>query len=140
MRLGNAAGLPRFAEQIRSPDDPEARYSNKRDVIWVGYKVLVTETCDHREAILRRDVSEADKACEGPHVINNVETTPATVPDDNMVAVVHACLEKRGLLPGEHLERFAFRSGDLFPYAWFWDGFDGWCVFGGLAGTGSGGD
>jgi len=66
-----------------------ARYSNKRDVTWVGYKVQVTETCD--------------PACEGPRVITNVETTPATTPDDNMVAVVHQSLEKRGLLPGEHL-------------------------------------
>jgi len=29
-------------------------------------------------------------------VITNVETTPATTPDDNMAAVVHASLEKRG--------------------------------------------
>ena len=36
-------------------------------------------------------------------MITNVETTPATTPDDNMIAVVHASLEKRGLLPGEHL-------------------------------------
>ena len=89
MRLGSAAELPPSAEQICSPYDPEARYSNKRDVTWTGYKVQVTETCD--------------PACEGPHVITNVETTPATTPDDNMVAVVHASLERRGLLPGEHL-------------------------------------
>ena len=89
MRLGSAAELPRSAEQICSPYDPEARYSNKRDTTWVGYKVQVTETCD--------------PACEGPHVITNVETTPATTPDDNMIAVVHQSLEKRGLLPGEHL-------------------------------------
>ncbi len=36
-------------------------------------------------------------------MITNVETTPATTPDDNMVAVIHGSLEKRGLLPGEHL-------------------------------------
>jgi len=89
MRLGGAAELPRSAEQICSPYDPEARYSNKRDTSWAGYKVQVTETCD--------------PACEGPHVITNVETTPATTPDDNMVAVVHQSLDKRGLLPGEHL-------------------------------------
>ena len=89
MRLGSAAELPPSAEQVCSPYDPEARYSNKRDVTWVGYKVQVTETCD--------------PACAGPHVITNVETTPATTPDDNMVAVVHRSLEKRGLLPGEHL-------------------------------------
>ena len=89
MRLGSAAELPPSAEQVCLPYGPEARYSNKRDVTWVGYKVQVTETCD--------------PACEGPHVITNVETTPATTPDDNMVAVIHSSLEKRGLLPGEHL-------------------------------------
>ena len=89
MRLGGAAELPRSAEQICSPYGPEARYSNKRDTSWVGYKVQVTETCD--------------PTCEGPHVITNVETTPATTPDDNMVAVVYQSLEKRGLLRGEHL-------------------------------------
>ena len=89
MRLGSAAELPPSAKQVCSPYDPEARYSKKRDTTWVGYKVQVTEPCD--------------PACEGPHVITNVETTPATTPDDNMIAVVHQSLEKRGLLPGEHL-------------------------------------
>jgi len=89
LRLRSAAELPRSAEQICSPYHSDTRYSNKRDVTWVGYKVPLTETCD--------------PACEGPHVITNVETTPATTPDDNMVAVIHDSLEKRGLLPGEHL-------------------------------------
>ena len=56
---------------------------------WVGYKCQLTETCD--------------SSCERPHLITNVETTVATTPDDNMVAVIHANLERRGLLPGEHL-------------------------------------
>ncbi len=89
MRLGSAAELPPSAEQVCSPYDPDARYSNKRDTAWVGYKAQLTETCD--------------PPCEGPHVITNVETTPATTPDDNMVAVVHKSLERRGLLPGEHM-------------------------------------
>jgi transposase len=89
MRLGSAAELPPSAGQVCSPYDPEARYSSKRDMSWVGYKVQLTETCD--------------PACAGPHLITNVETTPATTPDDNMVAVVHQSLERRGLLPGEHL-------------------------------------
>ena len=81
--------LPPCAEQICSPYDPDARYSTKREADWVGYKVQLTETCD--------------EACMGPHLVTNVETTPATTPDDNMVAVVHASLERRGLLPSEHL-------------------------------------
>ena len=80
--------LPPCAEQICSPYDPDARYSTKREAGWVGYKGQLTETCD--------------TACVGPHLITDVETTPATTPDD-MVAVVHASLERRGLLPSEHL-------------------------------------
>lgn len=53
---------------------------------WVGYKVHLTETCDP----------------ETPHLIVNVETTPASTPDDRMVAVVHASLAKRDRLPTEH--------------------------------------
>jgi transposase len=89
LRLGSAAELPPSAGQVCSPYDPEARYSNNRDTSWVGYKAQLTETCD--------------PTCEGPHVITDVETTPATTPDDNMVAVVHQSLERRGLLPGDHL-------------------------------------
>jgi transposase len=79
--------MPSPAGLIASPYDPEARYSTKRDVEWVGYKVHLTETCEE----------------ELPRVIVNVETTPATTPDDNMVEVVHASLQGRELLPGEHL-------------------------------------
>ena len=36
-------------------------------------------------------------------MITNIKTTPATTPDDNMVAVVHQSLERSELLPSEHL-------------------------------------
>jgi len=38
-----------------------------------------------------------------PRLITNVETTPATTPDDNMVEVVHRSLACRNLLPSAHL-------------------------------------
>ena len=38
--------LPPAALAISSPHDAEARYTNKRDTTWVGYKVHLTETCD----------------------------------------------------------------------------------------------
>jgi transposase len=79
--------MPPPAEQICSPYDPAARYSTKRDISWVGYKVHLSETCDP----------------ETPHVITNVETTPASTPDDNMVTLVHQSLKQRALLPSEHL-------------------------------------
>ncbi len=87
LRWRAQAEMPAPAEQICSPYDPAARYSTKRNTSWVGYKVQLTETCD----------------AEMPRVITNVETTPATTPDDNMVAVVHQSLKQRGLLPSEHL-------------------------------------
>jgi transposase len=79
--------MPSPAELIASPYDPEARYSTKRAVEWIGYKVHLTETCDPAT----------------PHLIVNVETTPATTPDDHMLATVHTSLEARDILPGEHL-------------------------------------
>jgi len=79
--------MPSPAELIASPYDPEARYSTKREVEWVGYKVHLTETCETAT----------------PHLIVHVETTPATTPDDHMVESVHAALAEHGLLPAEHL-------------------------------------
>jgi transposase len=79
--------MPSPAELIASPYDPEARYSTKREVEWVGYKVHLTEICE----------------TDTPHLIVNVETTPATTPDDHMVESVHASLAEHGLLPAEHL-------------------------------------
>jgi transposase len=79
--------MPSPAGLISSPYDTDARYSTKRDVEWVGYKAHLTETCDE----------------DRPHLIVNVETTPATTPDDNMAAVVHESEKGRDLLPGEHL-------------------------------------
>jgi transposase len=79
--------LAAAATLIASPYDVEARWSTKLSVEWVGYKVQVTETCDPSR----------------PRLITNVETTPATTPDDNMVTPVHASLARRALLPGEHL-------------------------------------
>ena len=79
--------MPAAAEQLTSPYDPDARYSTKRDIEWIGYKVHLTETCD----------------ADTPHLMVNVETTPATTPDDHMAAVVHQSLRGRTLLPREHL-------------------------------------
>jgi transposase len=86
-RLRDMEQMPPPAELVTSPYDPEARYSTKRGNSWVGYKVHLTESCDE-------DV---------PRLITNVETTPATTPDDNMIEVVHRSLHCRNLLPSKHL-------------------------------------
>jgi hypothetical protein len=89
---------PSPAELISSPYDTEARYSTKRGMEWVGYNVHLTETCD-----------------EGtPHLIVNVETTPATTPDDNMIEVVHKSEQGCDLLPGEHLVDKGYTDAHVF--------------------------
>jgi transposase len=99
-RLGwrDSQDMPSPAELISSPYDTEARYSTKRSVEWVGYKVHVTETCDHDRA---------------PQLITNVETTPATTPDDNRLEQVHESLQKRDLLPAEHLVDKGYTDADM---------------------------
>ena len=65
------------------------RPGTARSAWWSGWatRSISTETCDPAT----------------PHVMVNVETTPATTPDEQMLATVHASLEPRGLLPAEHL-------------------------------------
>ena len=46
LRWREVKDMPSPAGLISSPYDPEARYSTKRSVEWVGYKVHLTETCD----------------------------------------------------------------------------------------------
>lgn len=87
VRWRDVKEMPPPATMISSPYDTDARYSTKRESSWLGYKVHLTESCD----------------ADVPHVIVNVETTAATTPDDNMLAVIHKSLEARDLLPAEHL-------------------------------------
>jgi transposase len=87
LRWREVKDMPVPAQLISSPYDTDARYSTKRQVEWIGYKVHFTETCDE----------------DRPNLIVNVETTPATTPDDNMIEVVHESLEQHDRLPSEHL-------------------------------------
>jgi len=78
--------LPPQRQLIASPYDIEARNRKKRDTVWMGYCVHLTETCDD----------------ELPNLITNVETTPATVVDGSMTDVIHQHLEDKERLPSEH--------------------------------------
>ena len=96
IRWRNNDDLPPSAERIASPHDPEARYSTKRSVTWVGYKVHLTETGD------------ADR----PNRITHVETAVATEGDPIAVSQVHQALAQRDVLPKEHLVDTAYGSGE----------------------------
>ncbi|MFE3710764.1 transposase, partial [Streptomyces scopuliridis] len=77
---------PPGALRLVTPYDPEARAAGKRDILWDGYKVHLTETCGP----------------DSPNLITNVVTTMATVADSTMAGTIHAGLARRDCLPAEH--------------------------------------
>ena len=58
LRWREVKEMPPPAELICSPYDPEARYSTKRDMEWVGYKVHLTGATRGRSnrVVLRKEV------------------------------------------------------------------------------------
>lgn len=89
--------LPPSAMMISSPHDTDARYSAKRKMSWIGYKVHLTETCDS----------------DTPHLITNVETTYAPDPDITVTSKIHSNLNAKQLLPKEHIADTAYGSASL---------------------------
>jgi Transposase DDE domain/Transposase domain (DUF772) len=114
-REAEAEGLPPGRSRITSPYDLDARWGVKRDIFWNGYKVHVTETCGTTSSSSDSDGRGADagEAAAPPHLITNVETTDATVPDNQMTAPVHSRLAGRGLLPAEHYVDSGYPSAEL---------------------------
>jgi transposase len=92
-----AGNLPTGATSIQSPYDPQARYSQKRETSWTGYKVHLTESCDDKR----------------PHLITNVVTTTAAVPDVAVTEQIHTALIAKGLPPHTHLVDAGYPDGDL---------------------------
>lgn len=88
--------LPPASVAIHSPYDIEVRYSSKRSVNWVGYKIHVTEICDE----------------DSPHLITQVQTTRATLTDEEAVKPIHQDLENKNLLPDEHLMDMGYTTAD----------------------------
>ncbi len=77
---------PPSASRLVTPYDAEARGGRKNDLVWDGYKVHLTETC------------EPDTV----NLVTNVSTTIATVSDSVMSQEIHASLAARDCLPTEH--------------------------------------
>jgi transposase len=73
----------------------EARYSTKRSMGWVGYKVHLTESCD-----------------EGlHHLITDVHTTAATATDVKQLSAIQDGLAQNGLLRAEQLADTSYVCG-----------------------------
>ena len=84
-------------QRIVSPYDPEARSRRKRDSVWLGYKVHVTETCDQDPG--------------RPHLISHVETTVATLQDTDVLGLIQEQLRSQDLAPAEHYVDQGYPSG-----------------------------
>src|SRR5215218_1504598 len=85
VRVLDPKEMPEGARRIESPYEVEARYSTKRSMNWVGYKVHLTESCD-----------------EGfPHLITDVHTTAATATDVKQLAAIQQRLAASGVLPAQ---------------------------------------
>jgi transposase len=84
---------------IRSPYDPQAQSGKKRETVWLGYKVHLTETCEQTETT--------------PQVIVQVQTTVAAVQDVEVTASIQEELAKRDLLPEEQIVDTGYVDADL---------------------------
>ena len=74
-------------EKVISPYDEEAAFSSKGEVVWEGYKVHISETCDD----------------DLPPIITSIVTTAASVPDQVMGSYIQDYLEEKDCKPTEHL-------------------------------------
>jgi len=95
IRVLNPKEMPEGARRIESPYEVEARYSTKRSMGWVGYKVHLTESCD-----------------EGvPHLITDVHTTAATATDVKQLTPIQQRLAASGMLPAFQLADSSYVCG-----------------------------
>jgi transposase len=95
IRILDPKEMPEGARRIESPYEVEARYSTKRSMSWVGYKVHLTESCE-----------------EGlPHLITDVHTTAATATDVKHLSAIQDGLAQNGLLPAGQLADSSYVSG-----------------------------
>lgn len=90
---------------IRSSYDTEARTGKKRETIWFGYKVHLTETC----------ALEGSKDAQGqvlPQLIVQVETTVANVQDVEMTQTIQEDLAQHQLLLDEQIADTGYVDAD----------------------------
>lgn len=80
------------AERILSPHDPAARWGTKRATAWPGYKAGYTETCDD----------------DLPHLVVDVQTTPASTVDVVAGEAARTGLAERGRSPARQYADTAY--------------------------------
>jgi transposase len=91
---------------IRSPYDSQARTGKKRETVWLGYKVHLTETCD-------LETTEQAQEQVLPQLITAVQTTVANVQDVEMTQIIQEDLAHHDLLPDEQIVDTGYVDAEL---------------------------
>jgi transposase len=118
-READTDGLPPARTRITSPYDTDTRWAAKGDdLFWNGYKVHLSETCDHDdEPGTTSDHDGEPGPRPAPNLIVNVATTTATVPDVKATTSIHQQLHNHRLLPAEHYLDSGYPSADTIAVA-----------------------
>ena len=94
---------------IRSPYDPEARTGKKREIVWLGYKVHLTETCQAQQT----EAAEGQEGRAAPQLIVQVQTTLANEQDVEVTATIQHELAQADILPDEQVVDTGYVDADL---------------------------
>jgi transposase len=95
-------GLPPAGRRICSPYDLDARFVLRGHTRWTGYLAHVTETCDPAPGTV--------------NVITDVATIVSSA-DNVALPAIHTRLQRRGLLPAQHLVDGGYTSVALLDAA-----------------------
>ena len=117
-------GLPPGHRRIASPYDTDARWGAKREELWLGYKLHVTETCDDPPPCSCHPAAGSagagtaghDAGCAHlvfPNLITHVATTAATVAGNQVTGVIDDGLAAKDLAPGRHYADSGYLSAAL---------------------------
>ena len=94
---------------IRWPYDPEARSGQKRETVWLGYKVHLTETCQTPQV----EAAEGQDSRATPQLIVQIETTLADVQDVQVTADIQQALAQAELVPDEQIVDSGYVDAEL---------------------------
>jgi transposase len=110
---GGGDGVPPAHLKISSPYDADARWGGKKDLLWLGYKLHISETCDDPPGCGCPPAPAAPARCAHdvqPNLITHVATTDATVADAVMTTPVNQALHRKNLAPARQYEDSGYAS------------------------------
>ena len=115
---GLESGVPPAHIKISSPYDTGARWGAKAGLLWLGYKLHISESCEDPPACgcAPDPAAAAPRRCAHdtrPNLITHVATTDATVPDAQMTTPVNTALAARNLAPARQYMDCGYASPQL---------------------------